>query len=105
MAGYIVAGAAARVRVVVDGVIAPPALTADRLAPGGTDFVFVGHGSSEPGVSVVPARLGLVRDIDLELGLGEGAGACLGPARPPSGAKILSEVATFDFAGVTSDPD
>jgi nicotinate-nucleotide--dimethylbenzimidazole phosphoribosyltransferase len=97
IAGYMVAGAAARVPVVVDGVIACAALlVADALAPGVRNLVIAGHRSSEPGATVALRHLGLTPLLDLDLRLGEGTGACLAVPVVQAAARILGEMATFD---------
>ncbi|HMF83976.1 MAG TPA: nicotinate-nucleotide--dimethylbenzimidazole phosphoribosyltransferase [Acidimicrobiia bacterium] len=106
LAGFVVGGAAARVPVVVDGVIAGAALlTAARLVPGVLPFCFAGHRSTEPAAAVVLDTLGMAPVLDLELRLGEGTGACLALPLLEAGAHILGEMATFDAAGVTDKPD
>ena len=102
LAGFIVAGAAARVPVIIDGVIAvAAALVASAFAPFVTHYLIAGHRSSEPGASVGLAHLGLAPVLDLDLRLGEGSGAVLAVPLIQAAAKILREMATFDSAGVT----
>ncbi|MGA7835787.1 MAG: nicotinate-nucleotide--dimethylbenzimidazole phosphoribosyltransferase [Acidimicrobiales bacterium] len=102
LAGFIVAGAAAKVPVVIDGVIAvAAALVARAFAPDVTGYLIAGHRSSEPGASAGLVHLGLHPVIDLGLRLGEGSGAALAVPLVQAAAKILSEMATFDSAGVT----
>ena len=97
-----VAGAAAQVPVVVDGVIAvAAALVACAFAPVVAQYLIAGHRSSEPGASVGLAHLGLCPLLDLELRLGEGSGAVLAVPIVQAAAKILGEMATFGSAGVT----
>jgi len=103
LVGFIVGGAAARVPVVVDGVIAAAALL---VASGATDgrvlpFVIAGHRSVEPGATAVLEHLDLEPVLDLELRLGEGTGACLALPVVQASARVLAEMATFDSAGVT----
>jgi nicotinate-nucleotide--dimethylbenzimidazole phosphoribosyltransferase len=103
LAGFIVGGAAARVPVVVDGVIAcAAALAASALVPDALGYCVAGHRSTEPGATAALAFLGLVPLLDLELRLGEGSGACLALPVLQASAKILREMATFDSAGVTA---
>jgi nicotinate-nucleotide--dimethylbenzimidazole phosphoribosyltransferase len=105
LAGYITAGAAAGVPVVVDGVIADAALlAAARAVPGVVDRCIAGHRSSEPGAAAVLAALRLEPVLDLGLRLGEGSGACLALPILEAAARILREMATFDAAGVTEKP-
>lgn len=102
LVGFIAGGAAARVPVIVDGVIAGAALlVAAASVPGVLPFVVAGHRSVEPGASAVLAHLGLEPVLDLGLRLGEGTGACLALPIVQAAARILGEMATFDSAGVT----
>ncbi|HEV8207566.1 MAG TPA: nicotinate-nucleotide--dimethylbenzimidazole phosphoribosyltransferase [Acidimicrobiia bacterium] len=106
LTGFIIGGAAARVPVVVDGVIADAALlAAAQLVPGAVHFCFAGHRSTEPAARVTLDTLGLEPILDLELRLGEGSGACLALPVLEAAARILGEMATFDAAGVTDKPD
>jgi nicotinate-nucleotide--dimethylbenzimidazole phosphoribosyltransferase len=102
LAGFVVGGAAARVPVVVDGVIALAAvLAAAALAPGCVDYCVAGHRSTEPGATAALDHLGLDPLLDLGLRLGEGTGACLAVPLVQAAAKVLGEMATLDGAGVT----
>ncbi|MGA2528398.1 MAG: nicotinate-nucleotide--dimethylbenzimidazole phosphoribosyltransferase [Acidimicrobiales bacterium] len=102
LAGYIVAGAAARVPVIIDGVIAvAAALVAAAFAPLSGQYLIAGHRSSEPGAAVGLANLGLTPVLELELRLGEGSGGALAVPIVQAAAKILREMATFDSAGIT----
>jgi nicotinate-nucleotide--dimethylbenzimidazole phosphoribosyltransferase len=102
LAGFIVGGAAARVPVIVDGVIAGAALAAAAaLVPACVGYCIGGHRSSEPGATAVLDHLGLEPVLDLNMRLGEGTGGCLALPIVQAAAKILREMATFDSAGVT----
>jgi nicotinate-nucleotide--dimethylbenzimidazole phosphoribosyltransferase len=102
LAGFITGAAAARVPVVVDGVIACAALlVAHRLQPAVLPYVIAGHRSVEPGADAVLTELGLRPILDLDLRLGEGTGATLALPIIESAARILAEMTTFDSAGVT----
>jgi len=102
LAGFVVGGAAARVPVVVDGVIAGAALLAAlALAPACAGYCVAGHRSVEPGAGAALAHAGLQPLLDLDLRLGEGTGACLAVPVLQASAKVLREMATFDSAGVT----
>jgi nicotinate-nucleotide--dimethylbenzimidazole phosphoribosyltransferase len=106
LAGFVVGGAAARVPVVVDGVIALAAASVAAVAaPLCLGYLFAGHRSSEPGASVALEHLGLVPLLDLGLRLGEGSGACLALPLLQAAARILEEMATFDSAGVSEKTD
>jgi nicotinate-nucleotide--dimethylbenzimidazole phosphoribosyltransferase len=103
LAGYIVGGAAAGVPVIVDGVIAAAALlTAAALCPASLDYCIAGHRSAEPGARAALAHLGLRPLLDLDLRLGEGTGACLALPLVQASARVLTDMATFDQAGVTN---
>lgn len=97
LAGFVVGGAAARVPVIIDGVIACAALlVAESLAPGTRDLVLAGHRSAEPAARVVLERLALRPLLELDLRLGEGTGACLAVPIVQAAARIMAEMATFD---------
>jgi nicotinate-nucleotide--dimethylbenzimidazole phosphoribosyltransferase len=102
LAGFITGAAAARVPVIVDGVIAAAALlAAHAMVPGVVDYCVAGHRSAEPGSTVALAHVGLEPLLDLALRLGEGTGACLALPVLQASVKLLAEMATFDSAGVT----
>jgi nicotinate-nucleotide--dimethylbenzimidazole phosphoribosyltransferase len=102
IAGFILGGAAERVPVVLDGVIAgAAALVAAALAPDARDTCVAGHRSAEPGHAAALAYLELRPLVDLELRLGEGTGALLALPLVQGAVRVLHEVATFDAAGVT----
>lgn len=102
LAGFVVGGAAARVPVIVDGVIAGAGLLAAvDLAPLALPYVIAGHRSTEPGASAVLGHLALEPVLDLGMRLGEGSGACLALPVVDAAARVLAEMATFDDAGVT----
>ena len=101
LAGFAVGGAAARVPVVMDGLIAGAAtLVASALVPGAPAYCLAGHRSTEPGATVALDHLGLEPVLDLGLRLGEGTGACLAVPLLQAAAKVMWEMATFDSAGV-----
>lgn len=96
MAGFIAGGAAARVPVVVDGVIADAALlAADRLLPGLAAWTVAGHRSTEPAATIVLDALGLDPLLDLGMRLGEGTGAVLAVPLLVTAARALTDVATI----------
>jgi nicotinate-nucleotide--dimethylbenzimidazole phosphoribosyltransferase len=101
LVGFMLGGAAARVPVILDGVIAgSAALVAQALAPHVIDALIAGHLSTEPGAAAAVQALGLTPVLDLGLRLGEGSGAALAIPIVQTAARILAEVATFDSAGV-----
>jgi nicotinate-nucleotide--dimethylbenzimidazole phosphoribosyltransferase len=103
LAGFVVGGAAARVPVVVDGVVAlAGVLAAGALAPVALAYCVAGHRSTEPGASAALQHLGMEPLLDLGLRLGEGTGALLALPLVEAAAKVLREMSTFDAAGVTA---
>jgi len=101
--GYLLAAAALRTPVILDGVIAcSAALVARAIAPAAADYWIAGHRSVEPGASAALDHLGLAPLVDLQLRLGEGSGAALAVPLVQASARILREVATFDSAGVSN---
>jgi nicotinate-nucleotide--dimethylbenzimidazole phosphoribosyltransferase len=101
LAGFILGGAALRIPVVLDGVIAgAAALVAQAIAPEVTVACVAGHRSAEPGHALALEALGINPLIDLELRLGEGSGAVLALPLVAAAIRALREVATFDAAGV-----
>jgi nicotinate-nucleotide--dimethylbenzimidazole phosphoribosyltransferase len=101
LAGFILGGAAARVPVILDGLIADSAaLAAAALAPDAVGALIAGHRSAEPGASVALAHLGLSPLVDLGLRLGEGTGALLAVPVVCGAVRVLHDVATFDSAGI-----
>jgi nicotinate-nucleotide--dimethylbenzimidazole phosphoribosyltransferase len=105
LAGYIVGGAAARVPVLLDGVIAAAgAVVAVAMVPDSVGYLVAGHRSTEPGATAALEHLGLVPLLDLDLRLGEGTGACLALPVLQGAARVLREMATFDSAGVNEGP-
>jgi nicotinate-nucleotide--dimethylbenzimidazole phosphoribosyltransferase len=102
LVGFLLAAAALRTPVILDGVIAcSAALVARAVAPRAVDYWVGGHRSVEPGASAALAHLGLVPLVDLGMALGEGTGAALAVPLVQASARILREVATFESAGVT----
>jgi nicotinate-nucleotide--dimethylbenzimidazole phosphoribosyltransferase len=102
LVGYLVAGAAFGVPLVIDGVIAASAaVVAASLVPDVVGYLVAGHRSSEPGASIALDHLGLQPLLDLDLRLGEGTGACLALPILQAAAKLLREMATFASAGVS----
>ncbi len=102
LAGLILGAATARVPVVLDGFIAgAAALIAVGLQPLCRDYLIASHRSVERGHQAILDQLGLTPLLDLDLRLGEGTGACLGMSLVQASIKILTEMATFDEAGVS----
>lgn len=96
LCGLALGGAAARVPVLVDGVIALAAtLVAARLCPEVVGYCIAGHRSTEPGASIALETLGLSPLLELGMRLGEGSGACLALPLLDGAARVLGEMATL----------
>lgn len=102
MAGLMLEAAAARVPVVIDGLICTSAaLIAAQAEPEVTGYLIAGHRSVEPGHRAALDWLGLAPLLDLDLRLGEGTGAVLAFPLVEAAMRTLQEMATFDDAGVS----
>ncbi|MCL4533845.1 MAG: nicotinate-nucleotide--dimethylbenzimidazole phosphoribosyltransferase [Bacteroidetes bacterium] len=102
LAGVILAGAAHRVPIVVDGFISgAAALIAAGLCPAVKPYLIAAHLSVEHGHRAVMRHLGLVPLLDLNMRLGEGTGAALAISIVSASVKVLREMATFGEAGVS----
>ncbi len=102
IAGVILAGAAQRVPVVVDGLISTAgAAIAVALCPQVRPFLIAGHRSVEPGHTALLRHLELTPLIDLDLRLGEGTGAVLALPLLDAALATLNEMATFAEAQVS----
>ena len=102
LAGVMLAAAAHRIPVVIDGFIAgAAALIATALAPGLKDFLIAAHVSAEAGHRLLLSHLRLKPLLDLDMRLGEGTGAALGIFLAETATRILSEMSTFADAGVS----
>ena len=101
LAGCILAAASHRVPIVIDGFIScASALIAIKLAPLVKDYIFASHNSVEKGHKIALKYIGKIPMFDLGMRLGEGTGAALGISFIEAGVKILTQMATFEEAGV-----
>ena len=106
LAGAALAAAARRIPVLLDGYIATSAaLAAAALAPDLVGSLIAGHRSSEPGHHIALTHLGLRPLLELEMRLGEGSGAALAIPLVRAAAHVISDMATFDEAGVAGRAD
>ena len=102
MAGAMLAAAAHRRPVMVDGFISTAAaMLAVVLAPQVRSYLIASHRSQERGHHIMLDWLGLQPLLDLDLRLGEGTGAALGISLAEASCKLLREMATFGEAGVS----
>ena len=102
LVGVILAGAAYRIPVVIDGFISgSAALIATSLSSQARDYLISAHLSAEAGHELLLQFLGLKPLLNLNMRLGEGTGAVLGIALAEAAARTLSQMATFAQAGVS----
>ncbi len=100
--GFCLMAAARGVPVILDGLIScAGGLCAAELSPAARGWFLAGHASVEVGQRVMLARLGLTPILDLEMRLGEGTGAALAVQVLRGAVAMLTEMATFDSAGVS----
>lgn len=102
MAGFYLQAAEDRRTIVLDGSIAAAAaLIAERLRPGTVNSMIAAHRSAEPGHTVALDALGLTPFLDgWGMRLGEGTGALLVMPLLDAAAAILTQMATFESAGI-----
>ncbi|MFA7574330.1 MAG: nicotinate-nucleotide--dimethylbenzimidazole phosphoribosyltransferase [Arcobacteraceae bacterium] len=97
LVGCILAAAAKRIPVVMDGLISGAcSLLAVNIAPIVEDYLFASHCSKEKGHKVALSNLRKRPIFDLEMHLGEGTGAVYGMNFIETGFKLLNQMATFD---------
>ncbi len=103
MTGFFLGAARHRKIIVVDGFIATAAAAlAVALAPPVRDYLLAGHRSEEPGHAHLLHHIGIKPILDLRMRLGEGTGAVLAMPIITSAMHILTEMATFTSAGVST---
>lgn len=103
IAGLILGAARMRRPVLVDGFISTAgALIAAKLCPTSRDYMISSHKSMERGHIAALKHLGMNPLLDLELRLGEGTGAALAMNLVSAAARVLTNVATFGEAQVST---
>ncbi len=103
MAGAMLAAAANRIPILVDGFICTvAALVAKQFNNYASDYMFVGHQSVEAGHITAINLLGKKPLLNLGLRLGEGSGAAVAFPILQSATLMLKEMATFASAGVSN---
>jgi len=101
LAGAMLAAAAARRPILLDGFAAGvAALATCRLQPAVRDYLLAGHRSAEPAHAHVLTELGLEPLLDLRLRLGEGSGAALAVPLISLAARLHARMQRFDEAAV-----
>ncbi len=104
LVGCILAAAAHRVPILIDGFISTAsALIACELCPSLKDYLIAAHRSPEKGHQIALNHLGKIPLLELNMRLGEGTGAVLGIKLVELGVKILNEMATFEEARVSRE--
>jgi nicotinate-nucleotide--dimethylbenzimidazole phosphoribosyltransferase len=103
IAGLILGAAALRKPILVDGFISTAgALIAHSLAPTCREYMIASHRSVEQGHRAMHTHLGCEPLLDLNLRLGEGTGGALAMNVVEAACRVLTDVATFAEAMVSS---
>lgn len=106
LAGLILGVASLRKPVLIDGFISTAAaLIAHGLNPIAAEYMISAHRSVEQGHRAALVFLNKEPLLDLDLRLGEGTGAALAMTLVEGAKRILTEVATFEDAGVSKASD
>lgn len=106
LVGVIEEAADRGVPVVLDGFITgAAALCAVARRPSVRAVLLAGHRSAEAGHARVLDALGLAPLLDLSMRLGEGSGAALAMGLVEAGCRTLSEMRTFEEAGIVDAVD
>lgn len=104
MCGALLRAAELRMLLLIDGFIASAALlVAARLAPAVLAYCVFCHESGEQGHRLLLAELGGQPLLRLGLRLGEGTGCALAYPLVQAAANFLTEMASFESAGVSDD--
>jgi nicotinate-nucleotide--dimethylbenzimidazole phosphoribosyltransferase len=102
LVGVILAAAAHRIPVVIDGFISgAAALVATEYCPQVRDYLIAAHSSVEIGHRILLERMELLPLLNLDLRLGEGTGAAMAMHLIDDAVAVLDEMATFADAGVS----
>ncbi len=103
LVGVILAAAAERIAVVIDGFISgAAALVAAHLCPAVCQYLIAGHTSVEQGHGHILRELQLIPLLNLGLRLGEGTGAVLAMHLIEGAIHTHNEMLTFAEAGVSN---
>lgn len=106
MAGAILAAASKKTAVVLDGVISTAAgLAACAIRPDIKGFLIAGHRSVEPAQKSALTAMGLEPLMDFNMRLGEGTGAAVAMDIVEAACKIMTQMASFEGAGVSTASD
>ena len=103
IAGLILGAASMGKPVLIDGFISTAgALIAQGLCPAAADYMIAAHRSVEQGHRIALEHLKKQPLLDLDMRLGEGTGAALAMSLVEAAVRILTEVATFEEASVST---
>jgi nicotinate-nucleotide--dimethylbenzimidazole phosphoribosyltransferase len=102
LVGAILEAAHHRCLVVIDGfAVSVAALIASGIDSGALEHCVFSHCSAEKAHRALLRRLGVQPLLDLELRLGEASGAALAWPLIDASARLLSDMASFESAGVS----
>lgn len=102
LVGAMLAAAARRVPVLLDGFITgAAALAAVGFRPRARDYLIAAHRSPEPGHDTVLEELAIEPLLDLGMRLGEASGAALALSLVEAAIRLHHDTATFEEAGVS----
>jgi nicotinate-nucleotide--dimethylbenzimidazole phosphoribosyltransferase len=105
LTGAVLAGAARRMLVLIDGfTVTVAAALAARLDPGVMEYCVFGHCSAEHAHRALLEHLEVRPLLDLGMRLGEGSGGALALSVVRAAVALFTDMATFEGAGV-SDKD
>jgi nicotinate-nucleotide--dimethylbenzimidazole phosphoribosyltransferase len=103
VAGLVLGAASLQKPTLIDGLISSAgALIANGLCPAVNDYLIAGHLSVERGHGLALRRLNKKPLLDLDLRLGEGTGAVLAMPLVEAAVRVLTEMATFEEAAVST---
>lgn len=106
LTGVILAAAAHRCPVIIDGFISSAAaLLAQRIAPNSINYMISSHVSHEQGHASLLQVLGLKPMLHMDMRLGEGTGGVLALHLVDAACRIMAEMATFESAGISSSEE
>jgi len=102
MAGVMLAAAANRVPVVVDGLISTAsALIATTIEPKVKDYLITSHATDEPGGKKASELLGKEPMLKMNMCLGEGSGAALAFPIIEAACSMMKNMPTFEDVGMS----
>ena len=103
IAGLCLAAASHRTPVLIDGFISTAAaLIACAIEPKVNNYLISSHATTENGDNIALEKLQKKAILDLNLRLGEGTGAVLAMSLIEAGVKIMTQMATFSEAEVST---